>query len=518
MRNVVHQFSIALLALLVIVTGCKKDDVIQKPGGGGHPGNGQTTNAFKIVVDSLPGEIMPIYGLHAMFSIVNDQNQEVLVDRKMALNYAGKYATDTLKLDPKTYRITKLWIRDDNNKTLFAAPLVNSAKAAEVENPLPFSFLLPKPTVSNISVQVAKVNASDKPEHFGYTEGSFNNDGQGGETPVSFVKIKIQPKIRIGEVVYDSIPVAIHIRTTDRKGETTLKVVNLKAGINEISLDRTAQSYRIILSKWGTMDELVLNPADVQEGTVYILGGHREAKLLQSELIFKLENGQYKPFRKQSYFYNAGKLSEIKYFGKKADNTSFLEMNDKFQYNGIQKVSSIKRFNEFNNLSATYEFTYDQGGRISGTKEINNDQTITGVVNYAAGSGIDGVDGDYNIHVRYTLSLSGHTIDYNQVFKGGNRIWDNSVTSNQTRETGSYQYDVSINPYIHMNWPDVFLSRSSKHNMVLSGKEFYGSYSTAVPAKFEYSYDTDGYPTQVITTYVNAFGIFLYKTKTVYNY
>jgi hypothetical protein len=52
----------------------------------------------------------------------------------------------------------------------------------------------------------------------------------------------------------------------------------------------------------------------------------------------------------------------------------------------------------------------------------------------------------------------------------------------------------------------------------LSAKEFYGSYSTAVPARFEYTYDPEGYPKEVITTYVSAFGVFLYKTKTVYNY
>ena len=86
-------------------------------------------------------------------------------------------------------------------------------------------------------------------------------------------------------------------------------------------------------------------------------------------------------------------------------------------------------------------------------------------------------------------------------------------------ESGSYTYDHNINPYVHMSWPDLYLSHESRNNVVAQQKNYGGAYPSGDPYKFAYQYDADGYPTSKITTYKSVFtGEDLYTTRTVYTY
>ena len=70
-----------------------------------------------------------------------------------------------------------------------------------------------------------------------------------------------------------------------------------------------------------------------------------------------------------------------------------------------------------------------------------------------------------------------------------------------------------------MNWPDIFLSKSSKNNMISQQKGYAGGFPVAEPYKFEYTYDADGYPVELVKSYKSyTTGEHLYKTKTVYTY
>ena len=103
--------------------------------------------------------------------------------------------------------------------------------------------------------------------------------------------------------------------------------------------------------------------------------------------------------------------------------------------------------------------------------------------------------------------------------KRGNKVEDAATTSLNKSESGVYGYDFNINPFAHMNMPNLFLSNISKNNMVSHQKSYLGSIPSAEPYKFEYTYDAEGYPTELIKSYKSyTTGEHLYETKTVYTY
>lgn len=519
MKNVVRQLSSVLFVMLVILTGCKKDDVIQPiPGGGGQNPGGKSSNAFRLVVDSLPGTPAPVYGLYAMFSIINEDNDTIVSNRKMILSYNGKYQTDTVKLDSADYKVAGFQVVDEAGRTNFVTPIAGSAKAGLVEKPLGIPFSLPKPTESRISLQVLKVPFGDKATDYGYKEGSFKNDIP--KDPVTQVKIKIRPLIKIGDVVYDSIPVQLRILSTEANGAFVQRYVSLTPGTNEVTLMRSVQKYKIFLSKWGVEDELELTQADIQEGAVYTIGGSKEAKKLKSEVVLRLTDGVYKPLTKNSYIYDGeGNLTEIQYFQKKADNTPFIAMTDKLTRNWNGKVTKTVRYGTKNEVLSQTDFTYNQQGVINGIKETTSDNTTHADVEYFGAAGGTGISGNYSVNIKYRYTLHYYTMNYNMVFNGGNLTEDVATTTHYNYEKGMYEYDFAINPYIHMDLPDLYLSKSSKHNRKIQYKEYAVQFPTSIPSKFEYTYDTDGYPKELITTYIAyGSGEFLYKTKTVYTY
>jgi hypothetical protein len=109
-------------------------------------------------------------------------------------------------------------------------------------------------------------------------------------------------------------------------------------------------------------------------------------------------------------------------------------------------------------------------------------------------------------------------MDYIQKVIGGNRTED-SASSPGGGESGLYQYDFNINPLAHMNIPNIFLSNLTKNNLVNQKKTYSGSIPSAEPYKFEYSYDDEGYPKELIRSFKNYLnGEHLFKIKTVYTY
>ena len=108
---------------------------------------------------------------------------------------------------------------------------------------------------------------------------------------------------------------------------------------------------------------------------------------------------------------------------------------------------------------------------------------------------------------------------YYMSFSRGNMTQSSAVTSNNSTESGRYDHDLNINPYIHLDLPNLFLSNTNKNNVTTQWKEYYGSYPTADPYNFQYTYDGDGYPTQVIKKFKSPLdGSYLFSTKTVFVY
>ena len=516
MKKVMQQVPALLLGMLVFTIGCRKDDIFKPTPGPGHGGNGQVSNSFRVSIDSLPGETAVLNGLSAIVSITNENNQPVWTDKKISLQFNGKYISDSFTLDNGRYKITKLLLEKDNI-TKFAAPIVNSMKASSVQYPLPFSFELPKTTLSIHTMQVLRIASGDQAEHFGYPAGSFTTPG-GNPPPVDpspFVKIKVKASIKIGDIVYDSIPTVFTWITWDASGRMlATSTVGLRAGTNEVSLPNNAYKYNLQVAKWGITDEIELLKSDIHEGTVYILGGSKAAKKLKSELVYKWVNGAYQSLSKNEYQYDSyGRLTQILYYLRKADNTPYVSITDKFYYNAAGKAEKIKRYDENNALMGENNFVYDGQGRVNSVSQNESGVYTSGQVQYSAST-----LGSYDITIRYTSTTATNTV-YTMNFSGGNKIQDAASTTSNSNESGKYVYDFNINPYAHMNWPDLYLSNLSRNNLKRQERHFAGAYPTAIPYGFEYTYDEDGYPKELVKTYFSYYGgVYMYTTKTVYNY
>ena len=94
-----------------------------------------------------------------------------------------------------------------------------------------------------------------------------------------------------------------------------------------------------------------------------------------------------------------------------------------------------------------------------------------------------------------------------------------AISSTGGGEAGTYKYDFNINPFAHMNMPNIFLSNLSKNNLIEQQKNYSGNIPSAEPYKFEYTYDADGYPVELVKHFKNyRTGEHLFKIKIVYTY
>ena len=519
MKNSIHRLLYLFIGAAVLLSACRKDPVINRHDNGNDSVTG--SNSFRFITDSLPTETNPVTGLYAIVTVLNAQQQPVLTDKKLALQHNGKYVSDSLILGVGTYTVSKYIIVAADSITRFATPVAGSAKAGMVQSPLPVSFAVVKQTATIVPIAVARVAPGDQPESFGYHAGSFNNPRKDEpEDPNATISIKVHPIIKIGDVVYDSVPVSYTMTTWNAAGQATTTSGTWAPGKNDVALLRAAVKYRISVSKWGTADEMTLEKKDLLEGTVYVLGGSRAAKKLTSVLTYTSEGNNYIPTTRDVYEYNgSGKLSRILNYKKKADNTVYIDITEQFHYNGVGKVDGISRYAENNTLYSETGFQYNQQGKIIHMEQQEGGVQTTADVQYTALPGSTGITGNYGIGIVYHYSDRYYTMNYGMTFQGGDNIEDYAATSHQNYEGGLYQYDFNINPYIHINRPDIFLSQYSKNNVIAQTKTYATAFPQVIAYDFVYTYDGDGYPKEVIKSYKSyTTGKFLYKMKTVYNY
>ena len=173
MKPTILKLTLFLFLGNLFLLSCRKADDLVKP----IPQNPPPvlSHFFQLTIDSIPGEpVAPVNNLFALVNVVNERNDTVLNNRKLPISFNGKFKTQELELPAGSYRVTKFWIINGDNKVRFVTPIANSAKATAVSRPLPVSFVLPQPVVLIVPIEVAKVEPTDTPESFGYPAGSFN--------------------------------------------------------------------------------------------------------------------------------------------------------------------------------------------------------------------------------------------------------------------------------------------------------------------------------------------------------
>ena len=132
MKPLMHPLTQLLLIALFILIGCKdKDLILERPGNNPKPLPTASTKVL-LTVENLPGETSMVNELFAMVTIVNELNQPVVTNQKVALNHFDKYVTDTLTLASGQYKISRFIIVDKNGHTRFATPVSGSEMAGQV--------------------------------------------------------------------------------------------------------------------------------------------------------------------------------------------------------------------------------------------------------------------------------------------------------------------------------------------------------------------------------------------------
>lgn len=252
---------------------------------------------------------------------------------------------------------------------------------------------------------------------------------------------------------------------------------------------------------------------------VITLGGSKAAKKLKMEEAFTFipATGNYQPQGKTLYKYDgSGRLLRVLYYQKFPQHADLqLTLVDKFVYEASGRLDRIDRFDASKDTTVVpasfTAFNYDGQGRVA---QIYNNQTTETAARVSYGI----ENGFATINLAYYFGNNA-SMNYTMKFRGGNKVADGARSSTGAGESGTYTYDSNINPYVHMSWPDLYLSHESKNNVVAQQKSYGGAYPSGDPYKFEYQYDADGYPTSKITTYKSVFtGADLYKTQTVYTY
>lgn len=331
--------------------------------------------------------------------------------------------------------------------------------------------------------------------------------------PAETIHIKMQAVVAIGSITYDSIPAHLRITSWDSAGAPHQKDTLLEAGVNIIPINKTHSRFQFSLNKWGIHDVITLNKNEVQQDVVYSLGDSKDPKKLNKEEVFLFLTNFYHPSSRVHYLYNADRLSRVDYYQKKPQSAE-LRFTQRHHYNYTgTNVIRIDVVDASNYVIGYTNFTYNP----QGTKVTRMHQKLYDIETYAkiehtypAGTAEIGINYTYN---------NGNSVQYKMKIKGGNLIEDSASGSTGSSESGKYQYDLNINPFAHMNMPDIFFSNLSKNNLVEQQKIYSGTTPADIVYKHEYTYDDEGYPVEVIRHYKSyRTGEHLYKTKTVYTY
>ncbi|POY35046.1 hypothetical protein C3K47_17470 [Solitalea longa] len=344
------------------------------------------------------------------------------------------------------------------------------------------------------------------------------SDGDTSHNPGPIVSpgtytIKIKAVIKIGEITYDSIPASLEITSWDSSHTENKKSLDLLPGVNTIKLPKNHLKYQLKLTQWGITEEKTLTGPELEQSDLLTMGGIRVARKLKSEATYRFIQDEWHPQARTHYTYNAdGTLKQLTFF-KKEVHVQALQLSNvhKYEYqNG--RLSIIKRFDGFSNLQGSTGFAYDANGGIINMSDKQSGQETHTVVKNGFLGGNGSIDIDF-------LFSNGHAMEYSMQFKNGNKISDRALTSTGATEGGSYKYDFYINPFVHLNMPNLYMSNLSKNNVIDQQKGYGGSYPTTELFKIEYTYDAQGYPEKVIKSYRSpGSGSFLYDVKTEFVY
>lgn len=333
------------------------------------------------------------------------------------------------------------------------------------------------------------------------------------ETPVNGApasyQIKIKAAVKVGNLLYDSIPATLTITAWDSLQAPHESGLTLEAGVNTVNLPQGVR-YRLQISHWGVTADTLINTADLAAQAQLTITASKAPKFITKEEQYIRGTGDWQPQGRIEYDYiSPGMLSNVFYYGKSTLKPGLvLTREDMFAYrNG--RLNRINHYGQEGDLETWYAITYGANGNIEGIRESSPSGNGTNAT-------VEQLAGKVKFFYEY---VNGNTMNYTQTYRNGNLVEDAAYSSRGGSETSKYQYDLYINPFAQLNYPDMFLGRRSINNRIGEQKNYGGNIPMSVPYQFDYTYDADGYPTQLIVSYKGfTSNEHLFMIKTVYSY
>jgi len=414
-----------------------------------------------------------------------------------------QWKTGFIQLPTAGYKLVQAKLTSSEGKFVYAIPTMGSAKASMVQHSLPYT--IPANSTNAVAtMQVVAISAADKATHFGYPANAFDR--------MELIYINLQASINIGGYVYDHIDGQVDIQWFDQQQQPHNEMRLLNAGLNKIGLPKEATRFHFTYKKWHVLDEMELPASAITHDLTITMGGAIAARKLKEEFTWQEVMGEYQPFSKKTYEYNAiGQVVKAIYYQKIPQHQELqLQQIETFTYaNG--RLININYYDNTQKQTGFLKFTYANNGLITYIEQNKFGEHTYAAVSYSIAGGLKEVTIDY--------AFNNGAMEYKFTMDKGNKIREGGAGSNGGYEGGSFSYDMNINPYHVMGLQDVYLRHLNKNNQLSEQKTYQGNIPTNVPYAFDYQYDAKGYPTQLIKkfkSYSNQ--THLYSSKTQYTY
>jgi hypothetical protein len=493
--------TLIILLLYLSILSCKKDRIEPDIS---IPDKVDTTiqRNFKLVFDNMIDNLSRSEKLIAQVIIENPQEPEKPIYLNVPVLIDNPCRTPIINLPKGNYQIQRLIIHDKSGTTRFAVPVAGSPRASHVGKPLSVNMVLEQNTDHEVRLEVLPVGSTDQPQHFGYPAGSFGGNPTDPQGPMD-KRVFVRAQVKLGEILYDSIPAQLILKSWNAKGERDYRIHYLGAGAQAIYLPAKAVRFELSIAKWGSYAQLALTQAEVQENALYVIGGQAAGRILKSVTELRITGATSTPLTKTDFEYNAqGKVRQRLVWGKRADLTNYVTQKDLFDYTG-GNITSIRSYDENNNLVKTSTARYS-GDRLIYLEEVQGTGKTVITANYLPLEDRSGHPEEYRIDAKYQYGNGKLTDYYSKSMLRGAVFHDIYSTEIAGGEEGSYDYDFSINPYVHLRIPDQLFSQYIKHNITFSRKIYTGGRPLIEPYDYKYTFDSDGYPSQLLTKYRNT--------------
>jgi len=232
------------------------------------------------------------------------------------------------------------------------------------------------------------------------------------------------------------------------------------------------------------------------------------------EEMFDIPDLGFQPQNKTVYDYDfAGRLRRSTFFSFDLDAETMVEQRHfVFSYVG-GKVDKIEGFLT-NSTSPYIEYAYQyQDARVTKITENNYSAGVNSVATFSYPSA-------NVIRVAYEFS-NGGSFDYEMFVEGNNILKDKTTRGAQLCSDGEYTYDKHPNPFNTLGYVDYLLSNVPVNNKLTENVSYVAcAFPNLKPETYEYVYNSEGYPTEVTTTYVSDDDVapkstrkFFYKSK-----